>query len=398
MLNPYFLITLLFIALAGLGALDSALTSFALLPWFNGLRWLRVHLITLGILVEAAFGLLPVLVAARSKQPRPAIRWDIWLALNSGLLTLLVAIPLVNQPLILVGGALVFVAAGLLLHQLAGLLPRPFKLQIGRGGPFYLAGLGCLLVGITVGTGLWLGWGAVLQIARPAEVHIHANVWGFGGLLLAGLLVDLGPGLTGKPLARPDAVRPIFWMMTTGAVLLIIGPWVNSNPVMAAGMVMQMAATVWLLANLFRPVWQARWPVGLWHLLAAYGWVLALILASPLVLVGVPGVSREAVEQSAPQSLIYGWLLQFSYALLPWLFGRFFQPSEPARLGGNWLSLAAVNLGTALLWAGIFVAAWQAPLHGLAYAAWFISVLPVAIQLWQIVRRAMTLDAGEVLL
>ena len=83
---PYLMMTLLFASLAVLAALDSSLASLNLLPWFNGLRWLRVHLITLGTLTELFFGLLPVLVAARARQARPRMRWDIWLVLNAGLL------------------------------------------------------------------------------------------------------------------------------------------------------------------------------------------------------------------------------------------------------------------------------------------------------------------------
>lgn len=37
------------------------------------------------------------------------MRWDIWLTLNAGLLTLLVGIPLVNGALILAGGPLIFI-------------------------------------------------------------------------------------------------------------------------------------------------------------------------------------------------------------------------------------------------------------------------------------------------
>jgi hypothetical protein len=120
MTNPYLLMTLLYASLAVLAALDSSLTSFNLVPWFSGLRWLRVHLITLGTLSEITFGLLPVLVAARAGRPKPPLRWGIWLTLNAGLLTLLIGIPLVNTALIFTGGTLVFVAATLL-QQLVGL-------------------------------------------------------------------------------------------------------------------------------------------------------------------------------------------------------------------------------------------------------------------------------------
>jgi hypothetical protein len=57
-MNLYLLMTAIFILMASLMAADAALTSFTLVPWFNGLRWLRVHLITLGAMTEALFGLL----------------------------------------------------------------------------------------------------------------------------------------------------------------------------------------------------------------------------------------------------------------------------------------------------------------------------------------------------
>jgi hypothetical protein len=45
--NPYFLVAFLYVALAVLGALDAALIHFEFLPAFAGLRWVRIHFITL---------------------------------------------------------------------------------------------------------------------------------------------------------------------------------------------------------------------------------------------------------------------------------------------------------------------------------------------------------------
>jgi ABC-type multidrug transport system fused ATPase/permease subunit len=90
---------------------------------------------------------------------------------------------------------------------------------------------------------------------------------------------------------------------------------------------------------------------------------------------------------SAPQALIYGWLLQFGYAVVPYLFKRFFLPDEPATLGGTWLSFALVNLGGVFLWASIFAAPVQGILHGVAYLLWTVSLLPVAADLWRTTRK-----------
>ncbi|MCL4862890.1 MAG: hypothetical protein KJZ93_26005, partial [Caldilineaceae bacterium] len=176
MLIPYFLMMLLYLFVAVLAALDASLISFELLPWFNGVRWLRIHFITLGMVTQVIFGALPVLVAARRKLPRPATRWDIWLSLNVGLIVLLAGIPSVNQILIFTGGTLIFIAATLLAGQLWGMRSGDAQ-PLGQSVKFYVTGLLYLLLGIIVGAGLWLGWSGPLRIQVPLEVHIHANNW-----------------------------------------------------------------------------------------------------------------------------------------------------------------------------------------------------------------------------
>jgi len=384
--NPYLLTAVLFLFLAGLGALDSALTSFQILPWFNGLRWLRVHLITLGALTEAIFGLLPALVTRQAGSTKPALRWDIWLCLTAGLSILLVGIPLVNYPLIVTGGALVFLAA----LGMIGALRRPVPTGEHSGQLFYLAGLAYLLLGIIAGSGLWFGWGKALRMANPLEVHIHTNLWGFMSLVLAGVAVDLYPHWTSRPLAWPASIRPIFWLMTVGALGAVLGPWLAANWLTALGIIVHQAATVWLLANLVRPLpgtAVARQP-GIWHVLTAYAWQLLIVLGAPLMVLLRPGFSPAGLEQTAPQVLIYGWLLQYGYALLPYLLRRALAPRQAASLGGSWLSLAAVHAGGVFLAASILSTRLSTPLLGAAYLLWSISLLPIVRQVWQILNAA----------
>ncbi|MBK8030953.1 MAG: hypothetical protein IPK17_16000 [Chloroflexi bacterium] len=69
-------------------------------------------------------------------------------------------------------------------------------------------------------------------------------------------------------------------------------------------------------------------------------------------------------------------------------------PKAPPKLGGNWFSLIAVHLGGVLLWLGIFLRAAQLVLHGAAYGLWFASMLPLAYEVWQIVRTGFAEIAG----
>lgn len=397
MFNPYFLVVFLYIALAVLGALDSSLIQFDLLPFFAGLRWMRVHFITLGALTEFIFGILPMLVAALAVLPRPKIRWDIWLTLNLGLLILLMGIPPINTVLITTGGTLIFIAATLLMVQLGKMRATDAARQAPEGRKFYLTGLAYLLLGILVGTGLWQGWSTWLQIKVPIEVHIHANNWGFMSLVFAGLLVDLYPSFTGRSLAWARSIKPIFWMMTVGALGLVLGPWFQSNFFSVPGLILHLSATIWLLLNIIVPLVGDRqlWRPGILHLITSYVWILAPVLVAPLIILQVPGFPGAGIEQSAPQALIYGWVLQFGYAMIPLLFRRILLPDTPAKLGGNWLSLIAVHLGGIFLWVGIFLPEYQAALHGVAYGLWFVSMLPLAYELWQIVLDGMNNLQGD---
>lgn len=398
---PYFIMAILYLSMAFLMALDMSLVGLQLLPWFNGMVWLRVHFITLGTLTQVIFAVMPFLVAIHYRLPRPKFRWDIWLLLNLGILMLLVGIPPVNGMLIFVGGTLIFLATTMLIMQLVQLRsqnqPQKAAEKSHNGRKFYVAGLGYFLLGIIVGTGMWLGWSGPLQISVPKEVHIHANNWGLMSLVFAGLIVDLYPKWAKRPLHNPQSVTPIFWMMTIGAFGLIFGPWFENSYLLVPGLVLHLAATIWLLFNVIKPLERDRtaWSIGLWHIVLSYFWLLAPIIMAPLVLFKVPGIPVSTIEGNAPQALIYGWLLQFSLALLPYFFMRLFSPDQPARLGGTRFSLLAVNIGSAFLWAGIFIESIQVTLYAIGYLLWALAMLPILVDLWRITRSGINRLEGE---
>ena len=374
-MRPFFLMAGLFGALAVLAMLASSLADVGALAWFSGLRWLRVHVITLGILAEIAFGLLPRIVAANSDKPTPAVRWDIWFALNGGLVILLLGIPLVNNALILTGGTLIFAAALLLIRQLLELHP-----QLPHWSwRFYLAGVSFLLLGIFLGTGMWLGWKVPLQVANIKEVHIHANIWGFSSLVMAGLLIDAYPGLSGRTLAWPRSLTPIFWMMVVSAAALVAGPWLAFLPLTGIGLITLLAATLWLLLNVIVPLRGnvRAWSFGMWHLLLSYIWIFVPMLAGPLVLLQPELVASATIESSAPAGLVFTWVLQFWLAMLPFIFVRALFPHQQAKPGGNRVSVLAMNVGGIFYWAAILAGDLQAPLEAIAFVLWIVAILAV---------------------
>lgn len=379
-----------YLIVAILAAADAALTSLSFLPWFVGLPWLRVHFITLGVLVEAAFGALPAFVAARRSRPAPSTMWDVWLMLNAGLVLLLAGIPSISAPLIITGGTLVFAAAVLLIFRLRRLGADP---GAGSGSlKFYVGGLVYLLIGILIGTGLWVGWSAPLQIGVPKEAHIHANSWGFASLVFAGLLIDLLPALTGTPLGGRRTLTTIFWSMALGALGLVLGPWLGGNLAFTvSGLVLHITATVWLLLLLVRALRRHGLfaAAGAWHLVLSYTWILLPVLVAPLIILGLPGIPGADVEATAPQALVYGWMLQFLYAVIPYFVARWLLRDRRANLGGNWLSLAGVNMGSLLIWASIFILDMRSLLHAAGYVLLGISLAAAAWSAAALARTAL---------
>ena len=391
--HPYFLMSLLYLSLVALAALASILTGLEIIPLFGSLKWLRVHLVTLGALTEIMFGLAPILAASIRKLPRPKLRWDIWLSLNAGLVLLLIGIPTITRTLIVTGGTLVGIATVLLIKQLVDLRPAQAASKNAgiEGRKFYITGLGYLILGGLVGTGLWLGWSEVLHIASPIEVHVHTNLWGFAAIILAGLLVDLYPSFANRPLAWPRSIPWIYWSMALGALGLILGPWWNVSLFTVVGLVLHTLGSILLLVIVIKPLLGDRrvWTPGMLHLLTSYVWFFIPVVVAPLIVASATDFPVQEVSSSGGPILIFGWILQFGYALVPYLFTRFFQPNKPARLGGTWLSLVTVHLGGILFWVSLFFPNVEAVSRALAYGFWIVSGLPILISLWGSLRSGM---------
>ena len=383
---PYLLTTLLFTFVALLSAADVSLVSINLVSAFPALRWVRVHFITLGILSQVIFGLLPLLVASLSKKSRPSMRWDIWLTLNVGFIVLVAGFGGMNHPMIFAGGTLIFISATLLLIQLwnvrGGDAPESLK--------FYITGMFYLLVGIIIGTGLFLNWSDALYIKVPLEAHIHTNSWGFMSLVFAGLLVDFVPMITGRPLSNTKNISLIYWGMTLGAFGLVLGPWLGGSlPPTVSGLVLHLSSTIWMVVMMISAFKESGKlnSAGAWHLVSSYLWIIAPIGMAPFIMFGI--FEAGPIESTAPQALIYGWVLQFGIALIPYIARRFFLKEETPELGGCWGSLAAATAGSLFVWASIFIVPARGALYGIGFALFAIALVHPLKELVDIARTGL---------
>lgn len=395
-LNPFYLMSALYIGGAGAFLLLMGLGNVHAIPQLPGATWLRIHIVTIGAVTQALFGAVPALAAARfgvEGQPAGAA-WRQWSLLNLGFFLLLIAMPAQPRHLFMAvsGATLVFLAVLSLVNNLYGMARRSPR-GTTNGARFYLTAPAFFLVGITLAVSILLAWPAPGGYTGTREAHIHANTWGFLSLTMAGLLLDLMPVLSGRPLAQPGWVPATYWLMTAGAALLVAGPWLKMTPVMMAGMVPFMIGVILLLVNTAR----TRDPHGpmsvrATHLLVSYIWFFAPIVAAPALLLAPNLVPAAAVESSALQGLAFGWALQLLAAALPVLL------AGPARRGSAGLNLAqsvpdappfglfALNAGPALIWAGNLLS--QSPSAGNAliaagYVLIAVGLLPALAQVWR---------------
>ncbi|MBV5268262.1 MAG: hypothetical protein JZU67_07155, partial [Burkholderiaceae bacterium] len=92
------------------------------------------------------------------------------------------------------------------------------------------------------------------------------------------------------------------------------------------------------------------------------------------------------IESTAPQALIYGWVLQFGIALIPYIARRFFLKEENPQLGGCWGSLTAATAGSLFVWASIFIVPLKGVLYGIGFALYAIALIHPVKELAEIAR------------
>lgn len=359
--NPYFLMTVLYLFIAALIAVQTALIHFGILETVANLTWVRIHFITLGVLTQLIFGYSPKLI---NKNASP--RFDIWLLLNAGLWGFFGGRSLFNSPVMITGGLLIFLATILFILHLHQLQTNDVSYPTQW---FYIFGSIYLLIGITVGTGIWAGWSDELFVGNALEVHVHANNWGFLVLVFSGLFLDLFPRITQQNIHWPSSIPYVLIAQILGAFGLILGPWIGNVPISIVGMVFFLLGTITMLINFLWPLREKR-SVGFYHIITGYFWIFLPLFVAPFVIFHVPGF--EWVEPTAPQALIYGWVLQVGIAFVWSLIDQ-----ESNTLGGSWMSLILINLGAILLWISMFWREVFEILQGTAYSMWFIALIPI---------------------
>lgn len=346
--NPFLVTAGVYMVVDALVVATVAATYAGLLPSLPGMTWLRVHLLTIGVVTQAIFGSLPALTADKLgiQPPRPRTTAALWVLVNISLLVLLVSMPEGLSEVAAAGGVGILAA---IIAMLAILVRQVTVAHPGQASRIilYLAGPAFFVLGILMALSMLLGWPAPGGPMGLLEAHVHANVWGFLALVVAGMLLDYAPRWAGRPLPHPALVPLTRWLLIGGAAELVAGPWLGILPMTVTGIAIYMTGTVLLLANIAGAIQASHgWTPNLAHLVIAYVWMIVPALVAPAVLVTTGKLPSGGIEAAAVAGLVAGWILQVALAALPLRL----QDGERMSHNGWWFSVVTLNLGVLLLW------------------------------------------------
>lgn len=311
--------------------------------WLPDANWLMLHLVLLGALTHAivvwSFHFAQTLLRAPASEAEATGHNRRLGLLTLGAAAVLIGVPTTWWPLTLAGGTLVAVAAGWHGLVLWGMLRRALPARFRVTVRYYLGAAASLLVGVTFGVLLALGWEDPWH-GRLLVAHALANVLGWVGLTLTGTLLTLWPTMLrtrmddvaerwtqqALPLfgaaiavAVGGALAGLSWLAAggVGLYLVALGLWgrglwrpARTRPPREFASASVAAALVWLVIGLgwagallaTAPDWAAvregfSWPaavLGAGFAVQVLSGALSYLL--PSVLGGGPGVVRAGQQ------------------------------------------------------------------------------------------------------
>lgn len=352
--NPFYLMAGIYLLLDIIALSALALALAGVIPSFPGLGWVRIHLLTIGVVVQSILGTLPALARARlgGKRPGVGVTWALWLLVNGSFGLLLYSMPLGLSTLAASAAVGIFVAIVLMLAIMyrQGAIPPVGTRASLR---FYVAGPLFFLIGIVMAISMLLNWPAPGKFFGLLEAHVHANVWGFLALVVAGFLLERIPAYVGRPLRWPALVPATSWLLIAGAAGLVAGPWLGFLPLTLLGIIVYVVGTALLLTNLVGTILPSRtWTPNLAHLVVAYLWMVVPAFVAPFILALTGHLPTGRIEAAAVSGLIAGWVLQIVIGAFP-LRLREGQQRTAGR-DGWWSSVVSLNVGVLAIWVSAF--------------------------------------------
>lgn len=193
----------------------------------GGGRWLAVHLFTLGVVTNLVVVFSDHFGETLTRAPAVSRRW-VPLALNAGVVVLLVGLPTGSRPAVVTGATVV---TGVVLANWWGL--REMR-RVSLGARFgwivrvYERAHGAFVHGAMLGLLLGLGVLPGAWIASARLAHVHVNLLGWAGATVLATLVFFGPTLLRTRIVDGAEGRASAWLrhgmtgLSAGVIALLL--------------------------------------------------------------------------------------------------------------------------------------------------------------------------------
>lgn len=321
-MTPFHFAGFVFLILGlGLG-IYQGLQELGIVTYAGWVTWSHIHFVTVGAFTQLIFSMLPQLTARKLDQPVPStsVTWGLFAALNGGFLMAWIGrgwgyLWVYDVGLILVLLAVVGLFLVVLRCVLRGDQVDVWDATVG----LYLVAPLVFLYGLILAFGLYShgnlfdvpgGWWGL------REAHVHANAWGFLGLIAIGTLYDVFPKLVDTSLYSQRLKQYSFWFLVIGIGPLSVGPAIGmGRTVTATGLVFFAIGYLMFFGNLIK-TFQAGTSSGLsWSVLVAQIWILGPAGFAPFILFGLPiGIPEPLIEAGALHFFFMGWALPIALA------------------------------------------------------------------------------------
>ncbi|TDE88770.1 copper oxidase [Occultella glacieicola] len=264
--------------------------------WVPEQRWLLVHLLLLGAVMNAILvwssHFTDALLRRRPTSRRgQAIRA---VALNAGVLATVAGVVGAIWPLVLAGAIVIGAAVaahGTALAWRARRARRALSSRFASTVHYYVVAAWLLPVGAGLGAVMALGltapWQARLQVA-----HVAVNLLGFVGLTVLGTLVTLWPTML-RTRIDPDgeaASRRALWLLAGSVAMVGAGAVGGLRVAVLGGLVGYLAGIVWIGTPMVRVV-RAKPPTAMptMSVLAGMCWLLVGLVQLVVLVARTPG-------------------------------------------------------------------------------------------------------------
>lgn len=314
----------------------------------GGSWWGPMHALLLGTVTLAIGGATQLFTITWAAAPAPpasvatAQRWSV----AAGAATVLVGMTLRNEGAIIVGG--IAAGAGLLIlaFSLVSAVRHSLLRRFDLSARFYLLGIGCVVVGVTLGVLMGIGLAGDLY-SRFRVVHGHLNLVGFVGFTIIGTIPTILPTFAHHRSVSGREAIVGWWMAVAAALAMLAGLVWGERPV-GMGTLLAGAALVIVVSGVVGRLGRTagRGGLPLFQVIIGCGWLAVWAIVDGARLLS--GATTPAFDVWMTVAVVagVGQVLLGSLAyLLPVLFGpgpvlgRNFERFDRHR----WLPLASAN-------------------------------------------------------